>query len=388
MIVSKKQEARSKKKVTSDYRLPVTGHRLPVTSRRKLLITSDCSLPRWDGIARFLHEIIPELTKTYRVTVAVPEFAGDVVKQKDVSYVRFALAKRAYGDIQFAQVDKKKIKDLVRKSDVVFNQTKRPIIHYVHSIDWELASRSVLRARSFVYHTVRLLVRRLYNRCTLVLVPSRSVEDSITQNKVVVKKVLVPMGVDTARFKPSKNKEKSKQQVGLSSDIKLIGYVGRIAREKDLPTLYRAFKIVQQTRNDVKLLVVGSGIAGEIPSEDPDVIFTGAQQNVVPYLQALDAFVLPSLTETSSLATMEAMSCALPVIVTPVGNIPEYVEDGMNGLLFARFDHLALARHISTVLSNQELAQELGARARETIVKRYSWKKTVTKIKKVLESVQ
>jgi len=196
---------------------------------KKLLITSDCFLPRWDGIARFLNEIIPTLSKSFKITVVAPNF-GKIKKVKGVKYVRFPLVKVQFGDIYFSSFNYSKIKEIVKKNDIVFNQTigtigisairaakkhKKPCVQYIHSLDWELASKGVSRLRSFVYHAVKIVARRLHNKCSLIIVPSRAVADQISQNKVKTKKMLVPLGINTKYFSPSKDKAKSKKKLKL-----------------------------------------------------------------------------------------------------------------------------------------------------------------------------
>ncbi|MBD3318692.1 glycosyltransferase [Candidatus Woesearchaeota archaeon] len=365
---------------------------------KKLLITSDCFLPRWDGIARFLADIIPELTKDFKVSVIAPEFPGTHKKVRGVKYHRFPLSKAQYGDIQFSQFNYRKVREIVAEHDIIFNQTigplgmsairaankqEIPVVHYIHSIDWELASKGVKRFRKIVHLTIKRLVRYFHNKCTLLLVPSRAVEDKIVQNNVKTPRLLLPMGIDTKKFKPSKNKAKSKERIGIPRDKFVIGFVGRIGREKDLPTLYKAYRTFTSPGHTYRLLIVGGGLQDEVP-DDQDVILKGSQDDVTPYLQAMDVFVLPSLTETSSLATMEAMATALPVIVTPVGNIPEYVDDDYNGILFPRQDAQALAEKLRRVVMDSELRERLGKAARNTIVKRHSWRVTVKRLRKVL----
>jgi glycosyltransferase involved in cell wall biosynthesis len=113
----------------------------------------------------------------------------------------------------------------------------------------------------------------------------------------------------------------------------------------------------------------------------------GATDNVVPYLQAMDVFVLPSLTETSSLATMEAMACGLPVIATPVGAIKDYIENGVNGFLFPRRDVDALAGKLDALLKSPKARDAVGKAARETIAQRHTWEQVAQKIVFVLHEL-
>ena len=162
------------------------------------------------------------------------------------------------------------------------------------------------------------------------------------------------------------------------------GFCGRIGREKDLPTLVKAFKKARHHQKNLLLLIVGTGIEEEV-GKDIHIIVTGSVNNVVPYLQAMDIFVLPSLTETSSLATMEAMSVGLPIVATPVGNIREYIEDGKNGLIFPRGDARSLYEKLEILLADEKLRANLGREARRTIKTKYQWVITAKKIRLILE---
>jgi glycosyltransferase involved in cell wall biosynthesis len=147
--------------------------------------------------------------------------------------------------------------------------------------------------------------------------------------------------------------------------------------------LHEAFQRIHPKFRNTVLLIVGAGLEKEIPGSRT-VLRVGGVDNVVPFLQAMDVFVLPSLTETSSLATMEAMAVGLPVVVTPVGNIREYVADGKNGLIFPRQKVNALAEKLEYLLRHPKVRVRLGKEARKTIVGHYSWQATIDKIKKGL----
>jgi len=364
----------------------------------KLVVTTDCFLPRWDGIARFLSELLPELARSMQVTVFAPKFPGKIPVIKGVRVIRFPLINIQFGDIRFCQPDKAVMQKAIRDADIVFNQTigpvgiaaikiakklNKPVVSYIHNAEWELARRALRYPQWLAVWYVRLLARRFYNKCSLLLVPSNEVSDLLSGNKIRTKKELVRLGVATLKFRPPKSKASAKKKLGIDPSKRVIGFCGRIAREKDLPTLYQAFQDIHAKHRNTILLIVGEGLEQEIPASR-HVIRAGRQEDVVPYLQAMDIFVLPSLTETSSLATMEAMSTSLPVVVTPVGSIREYIIDTKNGLLFSRQDVAELVEDIERLLKHPNMRKSLGKSARNTIMKDYSWKQTFEKIKQVL----
>ncbi|MBI4148809.1 glycosyltransferase [Candidatus Woesearchaeota archaeon] len=360
----------------------------------KLLITTDCFPPRWDGVARFLVNSIEELKKRFDITVIAPDFIGHRHKISGIKVIRLPLLPWQFGDIRFAVPKYWTIKKYIRDADVIFNQTIGPIgfcailaarscgrkiFSYVHSIEWQLASKSVEYCKSLVLRGVKLLARWLYNKCTTLLVPSRGVEDLLAGNGITTTKIVVPLGVNVKRFFPSANRGRAKSVLGIPPTTAVIGFCGRLGREKDVPTLCNAYQEVKKKFRRVRLLIVGEGLEVE-ECKQKGVTVTGFVDNVLPYYHAMDVFVLPSLTETSSLVTMEAMACGLPVVVTPVGSIREYVKDAENGFIFPRKDSKALAERLTILLKDKKLRHAIGLAARKTIVQGRNWKKTIKEI--------
>ena len=155
---------------------------------KKLLIATDSFLPRWDGVARFLNEILPSLTKKYEVTVVAPDFSG---KFEPVGYKveRIPLSFLKAGDYVFAKFARKKMKELVKEHDLIWTHTIGPIggleisyghkygvpvATYVHSIEWELVSMSISkRYLNFLLTNItKMLVKWLYNKANLIIIPS------------------------------------------------------------------------------------------------------------------------------------------------------------------------------------------------------------------------
>ncbi len=112
---------------------------------------------------------------------------------------------------------------------------------------------------------------------------------------------------------------------------------------------------------------------------------TGFVNNVENYLQAADIFVMPSTTETTSLATIEAMSCRIPVVVTKVGYLKDYVIEKFNGLLFPAENEYLLRKKVELLLGDPRIRQIIGKNARKTVKQRFDWEKTVILLNKALK---
>jgi len=372
---------------------------------KKLLIASDNFLPRWDGVARFLLEIIPCLKKDFDITVLAPKFRGKFKNTFGVNIIRFPTYNFQFGDMYPAKPCTWKIKKHVKEADLIWVQEgvgpigalsiihgkrlKKKVVVYAHSVDWELFSKSIRFFKKLVYIITKIYVKFLYNKCSVILVPYLEFGEILTWTGIKTKKKVIHLGIDTTRFKPAQNKEEAKKKICIDPKFKVIGFTGRISREKDLMTLYRAFLRLEKKRDDVLLLIIGEGIEKmkKFLGTKPNIMAIGAVNNVLPYLQAMDIFVLPSLTETSSLATMEAMSCNIAVITTKVGFVKRYVKDRFNGLFFPKKNDLVLSLKLKWLLENESARKIIAKNARKTIVEKYQWQKTAEKIKSTLTAI-
>lgn len=101
-------------------------------------------------------------------------------------------------------------------------------------------------------------------------------------------------------------------------------------------------------------------------------VFVGEQPNIVDYLSAADVLLLPSEQESFGLAALEAMACEVPVVASRVGGIPEVVTDGETGFLSEVGDVCKMAEDAARLLTDKELRNEMGRRARDSAIDRYS----------------
>ncbi len=189
--------------------------------------------------------------------------------------------------------------------------------------------------------------------------------------------VLIPNGIDTTIFKPIHRNDILAESIGLTSQERVIGFVGELREKKGLATLLRAYTQVNKTQ-PTSLLIVGDVRTGEdqkvfdeIRSTIPDskIVITGYVSNhdLPSYYSLMDVFVHPSLRDGMPNALLEAMACEKPVIATPVGGVLDVVRDCENGRLVQVNDINSLTSIIQEVLSDGNLQKQLGRSARQTV---------------------
>jgi len=155
-----------------------------------------------------------------------------------------------------------------------------------------------------------------------------------------------------------------------------VGYIGRIAPQKDVGTLISAFG---RLTGPACLLIVGDGPGRRAAEAQArrlagPVRFTGfaPHARVPAVLRHIDLLVLATRYEELPSVLIEAMAAGLPVIASRVGGIPALVDHDVNGLLVPPGDPAALAAAISRVLAEPGTAPRLAAAARQT-AQRYTW---------------
>ena len=165
----------------------------------------------------------------------------------------------------------------------------------------------------------------------------------------------------------------------LDDDEFALGCVGYLLPEKGQDFLVAAMPKILEAHPRVRLILAGDGPIAEHLMKMAEkseirgrVQFTGFVERVDEVYAALDAFVFPSLAEPSGTSLLAAMAWGLPVAAVARGGVPEYVEDGANGLLIPEPRPAAIASTVLRLLGDAELRARLGERARQDIAARYA----------------
>lgn len=177
----------------------------------------------------------------------------------------------------------------------------------------------------------------------------------------------LPNGIPT----PAVRDVDARALLGVPATGPLVGSVGILRDQKDFPTMLRAFARVRSTFPDAHLVIVGYGPERErIDAEIAGlglvggVTITGLRDDVPDLLPAFDVAVNSSLYEGASLAIMEYMAAARPIVATRVGGTPDLLDDGRAGVLVDAGDVDGMASAMADLLANPARARELGNQAR------------------------
>lgn len=200
---------------------------------------------------------------------------------------------------------------------------------------------------------------------------------------------VVPFGIDTMLFSPTVTKS--------SDDALTIGTVKTLASKYGVDLLLHAFAELQELLAEkqpglasrLRLLIVGSGpeeaslrqLAWKLGISDVSR-FTGQvpHREVPGYLQRLDIYVALSRLESFGVAVLEASSCALPVVVSDAGGLPEVVLNGETGLVVPKENASAAAMALAKLAVDAELRIRMGQTGRLHVENNYTWTNCVERM--------
>jgi glycosyltransferase involved in cell wall biosynthesis len=198
---------------------------------------------------------------------------------------------------------------------------------------------------------------------------------------------VIGSAVDLEKFRPPRERTKFRYEIGVGDETPLIGNVGMIRPDKGQLELVKSAPLVLQKRPDARFVIVGQGTgilkrginvrnAIDRAGLADKMIMAGYRWDTPNVYAACDMIVIASLrTEASPIVLREAFASGRPVIATKVGDIPEIVRHGENGLLIEPGNTQALASAILEFISDPELAAHCGANGLRYATENFSFDK-------------
>lgn len=244
----------------------------------------------------------------------------------------------------------------------------------------------------------KLFIHKVLKSADTIIATTKSyAKESPFLRRYLEKIVVIPNGINIEEVTTPVTKKKSREILGLPQDSELILFFGSLVEYKGPDILLKAFKLVKNNFKNVKLIFAGRGHMDQQLKEtakqmkiSDDVIFTGfVEDDEKPlYYKAADIFCLPSTTlaESFGIVNLEAMAAGLPIVSSDLGGIPDIVKNGVNGILAKPYDFEMVAEHLTKLLNNEELRQEMGQNGLE-MVKNYTWDEVTTKTEELYKKI-
>ncbi|MBW2981057.1 glycosyltransferase [Candidatus Woesearchaeota archaeon] len=225
-----------------------------------------------------------------------------------------------------------------------------------------------------------------YNRCNIVISPSKATKSVLKKEGVKKKIKVIPYALDLSKFRRFSRREIESAKKNYGINDKTVLFVGRISHEKSVDTLIEAMKLVAKDVPDSKLLIIGGGpLLSRLKKQysAKNIRFTGMIKNsklvdsaIIP---SCSVFATMSKTDNQPLAILEAMAFGLPVIGVDRLGVPEMVDK--NGFIAPADNCKVFASYMIKLLEDKNLRKAYGQRSME-LVKRFSLDKVTEDMEK------
>ncbi len=360
----------------------------------RILITSTTYAPATNGQAVFAKNLAEGLAKKgHEVTAVIPANEGRAAYRKERCGVHVEGVKSFGFDMFHAEAYNSFFSG--KAVAQIFDRFKPEIVHiqdhYPLSRDVLYAAKrrgiKIIGTNHFMPENVAAFVPGLsrikplyqwimwrwvlsaYNQMDVVTVQSRVAAEMIRGRGLRVPVFPVSCGIDLNRFRPDTNadREACRARYGIDPKKIVFLFVGRVDKEKRVDVLLHAMH--QLKRDDIQLVIAGQGsAAGEYQALAKNlnlgerVRFTGfiPNEDLHILLNSVDIFTMPSEAELLSIASLEAMACARPVLLANAVALPDLVTPGKNGYLFKAGDAKDAACHMEMLANQRDRWEEMG----------------------------
>jgi glycosyltransferase involved in cell wall biosynthesis len=389
-------------------------------------------LPVWGGVGTYIVELVRHLPKNVEIHVITPMREGfdrEKVSASDQDLSRYfgtnvrihfvCKARDTFSyNASFQYACMKYVPKLVKEENIdlihshtahmpdlllLFRKLGKPIITTVHTTiksqrtgtkisgeDLSYMEKSE-RATRLMYPILRLAEEIYFRQKRFYVTPSNWMKRWFETNYHVSGAVrVIPNSVDTNEY------ESTKCDAMLDGIIpqeltsrRIVLYVGRLLAMKGVKTLLEAVPkvLAEAGENTVLFVFAGSGNSAGLMSGlkemkvQSNCYLTGplSKREVIQLMMAAEVTVVPSFLENCPYVVLESMACGRPVIASNVGGIPEIITDQYDGILVKPNSPALLADAIVGLLQNETIRNVIGQRARETVIKKFSWSVNLTK---------
>jgi glycosyltransferase involved in cell wall biosynthesis len=236
--------------------------------------------------------------------------------------------------------------------------SKRQSNYYIYKISYKLFQETAAK------------------RANHIIVPTDNLIGFLNQRGVPKNRISkIPNGVDINLFKSISDNNSNEAN---SNETPYAIFVGLITPRKGVKYLIKSISKIE----NVNCRIIGEGpeknsmvrLSRDLKTQNRVEFLGSIEQESLPKFYNMSSFlVMPSLSETTCIAILEAFACEKPAIASAVGDIPNLIKDGYNGFLVEPKNVEQLQQKIKFLAENPELCREMGKNARKTVEEKYSW---------------
>ncbi len=249
--------------------------------------------------------------------------------------------------------------------------------------------------QSFKMSCYEAIERTVHRYCVdSIIGVSSQIESKYKVEGEVSRVTCIRNGIDLEGKSVHTDRWRTRKELRVDSETCLIGTLGRLTPVKGIPYLLESASILLRQGANVRVLVVGDGsIRSELLVQaralgvSENVVFLGHREDTKALLEALDIFVLPSLSEGIPMALLEAMAASRSIVASRVGGIPEIIEDGVEGFLVEPMDVDSLAERCRRLIESPDVAKKMGEQARKRVEQDFSASAMADRVASVYEEL-
>lgn len=384
---------------------PLQTGAMNVTSLHIALV-SETFPPEVNGVANTLGRLCQGLRERgHRLQLVRPRQADDTAPNDDQLLLTRGWPLPGYAGLQWGHSSLHKLLRRWQRNrpDVLYIATEGPLglsaLRAARRLGIPVVSGFHTNFQQYSDHygfglLTRLLtgyLRWFHNRSRLTLVPSPSQRLEL-QRRGFERLELLARGVDGQLFHPARRSAALRAEWGLGEDEIVVLHVGRLAAEKNLQLLTRAFRELQGNlpRQRLRLVLVGDGpLRAQLQAELPDALFCGVQRGeaLAAHYASGDLFLFPSLSETFGNVVLEALASGLAVVAFDQAAAAQHIRHGHNGALATPGDEAAFIESARWLLEDAESLRRVRLNARQHAGKQ-GWPAIVERFESLLHAAR
>ncbi len=325
----------------------------------KILITTDLYKPFINGVITSIDALVSQLeNKGHDIKIVTLSNTHHSYTVDNVTYLGAIDLNIIYPGAKFKlSIISKELRAIYNwKPDIIHSQCEfstflvarriskkfnLPIIHTYHTI-YEDYTHYFLPNEKFGHIIAAKFSSHVLNQCDNVIAPTDKVEKLLSSYNILSPISVIPTGIDLSKFTEVKDVEKIqsiKRNLGINENNFVIGFVGRVAKEKNLDELFDIYNKIE--KDNITLMIVGDGpykeeLIKKSKTIKKQIVFTSMiePKDIHHYYKCFDIFMSCSSSETQGLTYIEALSSSIPILCKKDPCIEKVVIDSINGWQF------------------------------------------------------